>query len=62
MISLKLIEQLQFSFSPTVCWEKMSQENQHEILEQLSLLFLSSLAEEAEQDKSEQEGQLCQVK
>ena len=62
MISLKSNEQMELSFSPRVCWRKLSQERQHEILDQLSLLLLSHLADEAKQDQSEQEDQLCQVK
>jgi len=62
MISSKLIDQLEFSFSAIVCWEKLSRENRQEILEQLSLLFLSSLAEGIAQNKSIKEDQLCQVK
>ncbi len=62
MIFLKSSEQLELSFSPMVCWKKLSRERQHEILDQLSLLLLSHLADEAKQDKSEQEDQLCQVK
>lgn len=62
MISLKSSEQLELSFSPRVCWRKLCRDRQHEILDQLSLLLLSHLADEAKQDQSEQEDQLCPVK
>ena len=62
MIFLKSSEQLELSFSARASWRKLSRDSQHEILDQLSLLLLSHLADEAQQDKSEQEDQLCQVK
>lgn len=62
MISLKPNEQLEFSFYPRVCWIKLSGEEQHEILKQLSLFLLSYLENENEPNQSTREDQLCQVK
>ena len=64
MISLKSSTQMKLSFSlrQLADWRKLSGEEQHEILEQLSLLLLSNLEEQINQTKSEQEDQLCQVK
>lgn len=62
MISLKSHEQMELSFFPRLNWGKLSQERQQQILDQLSLLLLSNLAEEREQHKSKQEDQLCPEK
>ena len=64
MISLKSSTQMELSFSlrQLADWRKLSGEEQHEILEPLSLLLLYNLEEEINQTKSEQEDQLCQVK
>ena len=62
MISLKSSEQLEVSFFPMLSWRKLSREQRQQILDQLSLLLLSNLAEEREQHQSTKEDQLCQVK
>lgn len=62
MISLKSHEQMELSFYLRLSWQKLSQERQQQILDQLSLLLLSNLAEEREQHKSKQEDQLCPEK
>ena len=62
MISLKSREQLELSFSPRVCWSKLCHEIRHEILEQLSLLLLSSIEGKSEPAQPVKEDQLCPVK
>jgi hypothetical protein len=62
MISLESKEQMELLFSPSICWRKLSQEIRHEILEQLSLLLLSSIEEKVGPVKRAKEDQLCQVK
>ena len=64
MMSSKLKQQLEFSFSSPqrVDWRKLSCDHQHELLDQLSLLLMSFLSEESSTDKSEKEDLLCQAK
>jgi hypothetical protein len=63
MISLKSRAQMELSFSPhKLDWRKLSQSRQHELLEQLSLLFLSNLADKTQEDDLAKEEQLCPVK